>query len=51
MPSLADPTNLKLIGFVTNGILRLDKAGMAPGDAVSGTFSGEMIVFPPDYLL
>ena len=50
MPSLLDPTNIKFMGIVTNGILRLDEAGMNPGDAVSGTFSGEMIVFPPDYL-
>jgi len=47
IPSLFDLTNLELTGIVTNGVLRLDQAGMNPGDTVSGTFTGEIILAPP----
>ena len=50
LASFFDPTKVELTGIVTDGVLRFDEAGMEPGDAVSGTFSGELIVFPPEYL-
>jgi hypothetical protein len=49
IPSWFDPNNIELTGIVTNGILSLNEAGMNRGDAVSGTFIGEIIVTPPDY--
>ena len=49
MPSWFEPTNVALTGIVTNGILTLDEAGMNRGDAVSGTFTGEIIIAPPDH--
>jgi hypothetical protein len=49
IPSWFDPNNIELTGIVTNGILSLDEAGMNRGDAVSGTFTGEIIIAPPEY--
>jgi len=49
IPNLFDPTNIELTGIVTNGILSLDEAGMNRGDAVSGIFTGEIIIAPAEY--
>jgi len=47
IPRMFDLANLELTGIVTNGVLRLDQAGMHPGDTVSGTFTGEIVLAPP----
>jgi hypothetical protein len=43
---LLDPTGIELTAIVMDGVLRLDQAGMNPGDTVSGTFTGEIIIEP-----
>jgi hypothetical protein len=48
-PNFFNPDKIELTGIVTNGVLRLDQAGMSPGDPVSGTFTGEIIPFPPEW--
>lgn len=47
LPDFTDSDSVKMVGVVLDGELILDESGMNLDDPVSGTFSGEIAIWPP----